>query len=432
MKKLLLFFFGVLLITSNKTINAQESDTLYPSANGWVSTMGGGLGMNAFIKFNISTIPSNAIVDSVKLQLYAIIKSIGWDGDIKFINVHNQNWDETSIQNSLWDSTRSDTISQPMLSFGTIVPNWASSSDIKQIFLRDFFNNHNNNTILLKDPDDGTMGPGMGDSIIFHSNDTLLCGNFLFNEHIIFAPRGYIDQTKKPRLLVNYTLLNATSTSICIGNTATISATGALSYNWSAGGTTSSITVNPTVTTTYIVTGTNGSGSTNTVSAVVTVYALPTISVNSPTITQGQSATLCASGGTTYTWSQGETGSCITITPSVTITYTVTGTNGNGCTNTANSVITVNPTSTNNLIENNGKPVIYPNPFNKEATLTTEKDLVNARFVVYDISGKEMIVKNNISGNNIKIEKGNLNSGIYFFRISDNSGCLVKGRFIIE
>ncbi len=74
----------------------------------------------------------------------------------------------------------------------------------------------------------------------------------------------------------------------------------------------------------------------------VVVNAQPTITVNSPTICSGQSTNLTASGGSTYLWSTGSTSNPITISPTANSSYTVTGTDANGCTNTAVSVVTVN------------------------------------------------------------------------------------------
>jgi gliding motility-associated-like protein len=69
------------------------------------------------------------------------------------------------------------------------------------------------------------------------------------------------------------------------------------------------------------------------------------ITVNSATICPGQSATLTATGGNTYTWSpatglSSTSGATVTATPSVTTTYTVTGTGACGS-GTATSTVTV-------------------------------------------------------------------------------------------
>ncbi len=62
---------------------------------------------------------------------------------------------------------------------------------------------------------------------------------------------------------------------------------------------------------------------------LVTVYATPTISINSPTDCAGNSVTLTASGASTYTWSIGPNSSSIVVTPSVSTTYTVFSNNFN-------------------------------------------------------------------------------------------------------
>jgi gliding motility-associated-like protein len=143
---------------------------------------------------------------------------------------------------------------------------------------------------------------------------------------------------------------SASPTIMCAGNTATLSAGGATSYTWMPGAISgSSITVTPSVTTTYSVTGT-ASGCTNTKTVTIRVNT-PTITVTkAPALTcAGSSATLTATGASTYTWSPGGMSSnSIVITPTATSIYTVVATNTMGCvgTRTTNVVMTPNPTVT--------------------------------------------------------------------------------------
>ncbi|MEN9340096.1 MAG: hypothetical protein RIQ62_1408, partial [Bacteroidota bacterium] len=77
----------------------------------------------------------------------------------------------------------------------------------------------------------------------------------------------------------------------------------------------------------------------------IVVNTLPTVvaSASSTSICSGASSTLSATGAATYTWMPGNLTGSPMVTPTSTITYTVTGTNASGCSNTATKTITVNP-----------------------------------------------------------------------------------------
>ncbi len=131
---------------------------------------------------------------------------------------------------------------------------------------------------------------------------------------------------------------------VCPGATATLTASGGATYVWSTNETTSSIAVTPATATTYTVTGTNNNGCVNTAQFTVNILPIPTVSiVGTDTICAGLPTTLTASGGTSYVWSNNSTTAAITVSPSVTTTYTVTVTGANGCTNTSNIEVFVNP-----------------------------------------------------------------------------------------
>ncbi len=151
------------------------------------------------------------------------------------------------------------------------------------------------------------------------------------------------------KALPNIVITPNPSLSVCDGSSATLTASGGDSYLWSTGATTAQITVNSSAT--YSVTGTGSNGCQNTASAAFTVNPLPTISISasSTSICAGDSVTLTASGagaGGTYSWNDGQTTAAITVTPGATITYSVIGTDTNGCFNTASQQITVTATET--------------------------------------------------------------------------------------
>jgi gliding motility-associated-like protein len=147
------------------------------------------------------------------------------------------------------------------------------------------------------------------------------------------------------------------SPTICAGSSATLTATGATTYTWSAnagGATTSTVSVSPPITTVYTVTANGGGGGGCAPIATSTVTVVPslTVTVNTPaTICQGATTTLTASGAATYTWSPATglssvNGTTVTASPNVTTNYTVTGSSGSCPAATATTVVTITPSTT--------------------------------------------------------------------------------------
>jgi gliding motility-associated-like protein len=159
-------------------------------------------------------------------------------------------------------------------------------------------------------------------------------------------PNGCI-ATTSPTSVVVWDLpiaaISSTGSSICLGSTATLTATGGVNYAWSNGSNNANTTVNSS--NTYTVTVTDINGCTNTASEQVTVNPIPVpvISANGPvTFCSGSSVTLNASGANSFVWSDGTLGSTLNVTQSG--TYYVQGTSNAGCTGTSNVIqIVVNP-----------------------------------------------------------------------------------------
>ncbi len=145
--------------------------------------------------------------------------------------------------------------------------------------------------------------------------------------------------------------------SIAIGGSPTSTVVGA-TFSWDNGTSLSATnvsnpTANPNTTTTYTVTVTHPNGCTATDAVVVTVNPLPNADA-------GPDQALCIGGsvqiggsptgpaGTSFTWDNAATLSSATdpnpiATPNITTIYSVTVTDGNGCTNTDQMTVTVNP-----------------------------------------------------------------------------------------
>jgi len=140
---------------------------------------------------------------------------------------------------------------------------------------------------------------------------------------------------------------NAVSSTLCFGDSTVITAGGAITYAWNpASGLSAtsgaSVIATPTVTTTYSVVGTSGSGCNADTTIIITVNPTPTLSLSagSNMVCFGTGGTtITATGATGYSWSPASSLNCPTCpnpiaNPGVTTTYTVTGTNPLGCSST--------------------------------------------------------------------------------------------------
>lgn len=132
---------------------------------------------------------------------------------------------------------------------------------------------------------------------------------------------------------------------VCAGTAVTLNGSGANTYSWS-GSVTNGTPFTPAATNTYTVTGTNTNGCINTDQVVVTINPIPTVGAGTDqTICIGASVTLSGSGASTYTWNNSVSNG-VAFAPVSTLTYTVTGTSAQNCTNTDQVTVTVNPLPT--------------------------------------------------------------------------------------
>lgn len=142
---------------------------------------------------------------------------------------------------------------------------------------------------------------------------------------------------------------------ICTGTSATLTATGGSTYTWTPSSgldnpNSASPVANPSVTTSYtVIVGDNGCTATDVVSVIVTNSLVIDAGVDQ-TICDGQSTTMIATGGSTYTWTpssglSANTGYSVVANPTITTTYTVNAGSG-GCSASDEITIFVNPTPT--------------------------------------------------------------------------------------
>jgi hypothetical protein len=207
--------------------------------------------------------------------------------------------------------------------------------------------------------------------------------------------------------------ISVNSGAICSGNSFTIIPSGANNYSINGG----SFIISPTVNSNYTITGTNTlNNCSNLAISSITVNALPTITAlsSSSLICSGQSTSLTVNGVTTYTWSTTANSPVIVISPSVTTSYTVNGTDANGCSNLA--VITQSVSSCTNLLEISTNQshfiFVYPNPNNGVFTIETETD---TSIEIIDVLGN-LIQSKKINAGKNQINLSDKSAGVYFLK----------------
>ena len=168
----------------------------------------------------------------------------------------------------------------------------------------------------------------------------------------VVSQAGCTDTTATVSFTINPPpVVTANSVSICQSMTGTLCASGTnLTYVWiPSNQTTTCITVTTASASTYTVIGTDSNGCFSTTTANVSTNLQPNITASSGSVCATNNGnncpTLSAAGGVTYTWSPANylsstSGSSVVACPTSTTSYTVTGTDANGCTNTAVSTVT--------------------------------------------------------------------------------------------
>ena len=127
-------------------------------------------------------------------------------------------------------------------------------------------------------------------------------------------------------------IANATSTTICVGQSVTLNGAGAANYSWS-NGVFDGIAFTPTTTNLYTITGTNafGCSSTNTIIVNVNNGTSATPNTNPSVICFGDTVQLSVIGGSIPTWSLNSNPSVLTISPMSNISYTYSAIDTLGC-----------------------------------------------------------------------------------------------------
>ncbi len=224
----------------------------------------------------------------------------------------------------------------------------------------------------------------------------------------------------------------SSASSICAGSSATLLASGAISYTWSTNSQLQQTVVSPTLTSVYSVSATTSDFCVATNTTMVTVEQFPTVvaMASSTNICREEVIELTASGASSYSWNTGSTTSSISVSPTVSTTYSVIGASSIGCSSNATIFVKVSIClgfhETNSHIIDGVK--VYPNPssgnFSIQSNREVQLNLVNAL-------GQVLKVLDLNQNNSYRINIEGLISGIYFLT-SEKDGKKFTQKLIVN
>ncbi|MEZ4805801.1 MAG: T9SS type A sorting domain-containing protein [Bacteroidia bacterium] len=218
--------------------------------------------------------------------------------------------------------------------------------------------------------------------------------------------------------------------SICFGSTATLTATNSTNYLWSNNQSQQTITVSPTTTTSYVVTGSNGTRDT----VVVIVKPLPDVAFTR--IIEGNRVQFTApNGNTTYSWNFGDSESSSDQNPLHTYTtngkkYVTLQSTLNSCTNQRTDSVLINCVTTGIITNTNEIDFkICPNPTTDFITVTMDSyDTYNVE--IFDLVGQSMWTSKDVH-KTINVDVSYYPQGIYVIKVDDGKSIGTK-RFIVN
>ena len=152
----------------------------------------------------------------------------------------------------------------------------------------------------------------------------------------------------------------------------------------------------------------------------ISINALPILvpTTSSSLLCSGQSATLSASGASTYSWSTSQIGPNIVISPTTSLSYTVTGIDVNGCANNASITQSVSScVGINNLTTTDFFVNVFPNPAKETLNIDFGSIGNSDRIIkIVNVVGEVLILQTETSQYS-KINMKELSSGIYYLNI---------------
>jgi PKD repeat protein len=213
-------------------------------------------------------------------------------------------------------------------------------------------------------------------------------------------------------------IANASATTICEGQTVTLTGSGANSYTWD-NSVINGVAFTPAASNTYSVIGTALSGCTNTAQVLVDVELVPLATAGSNSaLCEGETLNLTSGGGVDFDWvgpnsfvqSNNQNPSVLNTTTADAGIYTVTVTGFNGCSATATTNVVIN--NAVNIVASSNGPICIGSNLDLDAT--------NIGGAVYTWSGPNAFSSNMQNPSIVGVT--GLESGVYMVTAT-SAGC---------
>lgn len=264
----------------------------------------------------------------------------------------------------------------------------------------------------------GSTGATLGEEVFYNSQYQVVGTNTLTG----CTSTTSISIQAKPSPLV---YLVCSSPTICAGEEVQLSALGALSYTWSQqpGFHGAGISVNPSISSTYTLWGSNNFGCVNTATQSIVVNPLPELSILSSDadslVCAGEAVSLSGSGALTYVWAASSMylqNPVAVVYPQASTVYTLTGIDENGCYSRSTYSLQVEMCEGVSEYGQNRDLSVFPNPAEEELNVVSSQGSLLA-LELLDLSGRT-ILKTNVDSNRTQLSLLGLSKGLYYLKVS--------------
>ncbi len=263
-----------------------------------------------------------------------------------------------------------------------------------------------------------TLSPSGAGSFTFANGGPVVTPTTTSVYAITSSSNGCNSQANATVVVNAVPVMTVANGSICIGESFSITPTGADNYTYSSG----SAVVTPTANTSYTVSGESTAGcDASDVVVNVVVNALPVLNpvASATMICAGESSSITVGAAAMYVWNNSNantpavtSNSVYVVSPTLPTTYSVTGTSADGC--VATSTIALNVQACTGLKESeNEKLVVWPNPTNGQLTVQVTSQ---ANITVINQLGQVVLTTPVPAGNN-NISLSDYANGVYFIQV---------------